>query len=77
LSAPPTRSIESKRPPQTRVRIRPILTIKHIDADKNIARTLPATAFGAWKKSDIEPRTGFVEHRFCLIQPLPLRRPAR
>lgn len=42
-----------------------------IDADKNITWKLPATAFGAWKKSETEPRTGFVEHRVCLIQPLP------
>ena len=42
-----------------------------IDAQKNITWTLPATAFGTWKKSEIEPITGFVEHRVCLIQPLP------
>ena len=42
-----------------------------IDAGKNITWTLSATAFTAWKKSETEPRTGFVEHRVCLIQPLP------
>ena len=42
-----------------------------IDADRNISWTLSATAFAAWKKSETEPRTGFVEHRVCLIQPLP------
>ena len=42
-----------------------------IDAQKNITWTLPATAFGTWKKSEIEPSTGFVEHRVLLIQPLP------
>lgn len=41
-----------------------------IDADRNIPWTMPATAFGAWKKSETEPRTGFAEHRICLIQPL-------
>lgn len=41
-----------------------------IDADRNITWTMPATAFGAWKKSETEPHTGFVEHRVCLIQPL-------
>ncbi len=41
-----------------------------IDADRNIPWTMPATAFGAWKKSETEQSTGFAEHRVCLIQPL-------
>lgn len=42
-----------------------------IDARKDISWTLSATAFAAWKKSETEPRTGFLEHRVCLIQALP------
>ncbi len=42
-----------------------------VDAVKRVHWTLPATAFGDWKRSEIEPRTGFVEHRVCLVQPLP------
>lgn len=48
-----------------------------IDADRNITWTLPATAFGDWKRSETEPRTGFVEHRVCLIQPLPPEIPGK
>jgi hypothetical protein len=42
-----------------------------INTEKNIQWTLPASAFGSWKRSETEPRTGFLEHRVCLVQPLP------
>lgn len=42
-----------------------------INSRKELEWTLPASAFGMWKRSETEPRTGFVEHRVCLIQPLP------
>ena len=43
-----------------------------INTEKSIEWTLPASAFGSWKRSETEPRTGFLEHRVCLVQPLPL-----
>ena len=43
-----------------------------IDFAKNISWTLPATAFKEWKRSETEPRTGFIEHRSISVQPLPV-----
>jgi hypothetical protein len=40
-----------------------------IDAAKTISWTLPATAY-QWKRSELEPRTGFTEHRSVAIWPL-------
>jgi hypothetical protein len=42
-----------------------------LDAEHAVSWTLPATAFGGWKHSETEPRTGLVEHRVCLIRPFP------
>lgn len=39
-----------------------------VDADKQVSWTLPASAFSAWKKSWVEPKTGLVEHRCMMIQ---------
>ncbi|MEO8130554.1 MAG: hypothetical protein ABI822_25865, partial [Bryobacteraceae bacterium] len=47
-----------------------------IDSAKNISWTLPATAFQKWKRSELEPRTGFIEHRSIVMQPLPPNKPS-
>ena len=41
-----------------------------IDAANKITWTMPATIFKDWKRSEMEPRTGFTEHRSVLVQPL-------
>ena len=41
-----------------------------IDSANNISWTLPAAEFKDWKRSETEPRTGFVEHRSISMQPL-------
>ena len=41
------------------------------DSSGNIHWTLPATAFEGWKHSEVEPRTGFTEHRGMIVQLLP------
>lgn len=33
------------------------------DSSKNISWTLPVTAFDGWKRGEIEPKTGLLEHR--------------
>jgi hypothetical protein len=42
-----------------------------VDHDKQLHWTLPATAFAGWKQSEVEPRTGFSEHRCAVVQLLP------
>ncbi len=41
-----------------------------VDSAKQVSWTLPATAFKDWKRSETEPRTGLIEHRSVLVQPL-------
>ena len=38
------------------------------DSSKNISWTLPVTAFEGWKRGEIEPKTGLLEHRAGVIQ---------
>ena len=38
------------------------------DASKNISWTLPVTAFDGWKRGEIEPKTGLLEHRAGVVQ---------
>jgi hypothetical protein len=38
--------------------------------DRRVAWMLSATVFQDWKRSETEPRTGLVEHRSVLVQPL-------
>ena len=42
-----------------------------VDAARNVSWTLPATAYLPWKRSELEPRTGFTEHRSVVVRPLP------
>jgi len=41
-----------------------------LDSDKKISWSLPSTAFQQWKRSELEPHTGFIEHRCMVVQPL-------
>jgi hypothetical protein len=41
-----------------------------VNADRKVLWTLPAAAFDGWKQSWIEPKTGLIEHRCALVQPL-------
>jgi hypothetical protein len=41
-----------------------------VDEAKRVSWTLPATAFAPWKRSWTEKKTGLVEHRVLVIQPL-------
>jgi hypothetical protein len=41
-----------------------------IDSAKNVSWTQPAAAFKGWKRSEVEPRTGFTEHRSVVARPL-------
>jgi hypothetical protein len=41
-----------------------------LDSDKKISWSLSSTAFQQWKRSELEPQTGFVEHRCMVVQPL-------
>ena len=38
------------------------------DSSKNISWTLPVTAFEGWKRGEIEPKTGLLEHRAGVVQ---------
>ena len=38
------------------------------DFSKNISWTLPVTAFEGWKRGEIEPKTGLLEHRAGVVQ---------
>lgn len=38
------------------------------DFSKNISWTLPVTAFEGWKRGEIEPKTGLLEHRGGVVQ---------
>ncbi|MBM3801350.1 MAG: hypothetical protein FJW26_03455 [Acidimicrobiia bacterium] len=42
-----------------------------LDFEKQVSWSLPAAAFQNWKRSEVEPRTGFIEHRCMVVQPLP------
>lgn len=42
-----------------------------VDQAKKVSFTIESAAFDGWKKGEVEPRTGFTEHRVCLVQPLP------
>lgn len=48
-----------------------------LDSSKKISWTLPATAFQGWKRSELEPRTGFIEHRCGVVHPLPAVAPGQ
>ena len=39
-----------------------------VDAEKRISWVLPATAYQPWKRSEVEPATGFTEHRTNIVQ---------
>jgi hypothetical protein len=41
-----------------------------LDATNKVTWTLPATAFDGWKRSELEPRTGLIEHRSVIVRPL-------
>ncbi len=41
-----------------------------VNAARKVSWTLPASAFSDWKKSWVEPKTGLVEHRCLIIQPI-------
>ena len=38
------------------------------DSSKNISWTLPVTAFDGWKRGEVEPKTGLLEHRAGVVQ---------
>ena len=38
------------------------------DSSKDISWTLPVTAFDGWKRGEIEPKTGLLEHRAGVVQ---------
>ena len=42
-----------------------------VDSNRNFPWTLPSSAFDGWKKSAVEKKTGFTEHRCALIQIFP------
>jgi len=42
-----------------------------VDSAKHVSWTLPATDYQPWKRSELEPRTGFTEHRSIVVHPLP------
>lgn len=41
-----------------------------LDFDKKVFWSIPAAAFQPWKRSEVEPHTGFIEHRSMVVQPL-------
>ena len=41
-----------------------------VDSAKNISWMLPSSAYQAWKRSEVEPRTGLTEHRSVAVWPL-------
>jgi hypothetical protein len=41
-----------------------------LDADHKVSWRMPAGAFDGWKRSWTEPKTGFIEHRCMIAQPL-------
>ena len=41
-----------------------------LDPDKKVSWSIPSTAFQPWKRSEVEPHTGFIEHRCMVVQPL-------
>jgi hypothetical protein len=46
-----------------------------VDAARSVRWSLPVTAFAGWKRGEIEPKTGFTEHRCMMVQILPKRTP--
>jgi len=42
-----------------------------VDSGKKVSWTLPSLAYHPWKRSEVEPRTGFTEHRTVAAWPLP------